>query len=91
MEERTTIPFIMDDGEEIEFSVLEQTMVNGTNYLLVTEDWDDESDEVEVMILKDNGQGDEEYSSYEIVEDDTEMESVFKVFEELLDENDEDE
>lgn len=83
--------FRTDDVEEkVEFYVLEQTMVNGTSYLLVT-DSDSEEEDAECLILKevetdstDNGQD----SVYEIVEDDTELIAVSKVFEELLEDID---
>ena len=39
-----------DTGREEEFFVLEQTKVNGTSYILVT---DSEEDDAECLILKD--------------------------------------
>ena len=69
------------DGEETEFFVLEQTRVNGTSYILVTdsEEWD-----AECLILKDRSEREDTDSIYEIVEDDTELAAVSGVFEELL-------
>ena len=42
---------VPDTGEEVEFFVLEQTRVNGVNYLLVTEN--DDEEETDAYILKD--------------------------------------
>ena len=45
-----TITLTTDDDEEIELMVIEQTMINNVNYLLVT---DSEEDEADAYILKD--------------------------------------
>ena len=37
------IKFVTDEGETVEFYVEEQTRVNGTDYLLVTDSMDDEA------------------------------------------------
>lgn len=74
-----------DTKEEVEFFVLEQTKVNGRNYILVT---DSEEDEAECLILKDMSAAEDTESLYEIVEDDAELSGVLKVFEELLEDVD---
>lgn len=74
-----------DTKEEVEFFVLEQTRVNGNNYILVT---DSEEDEAECLILKDTSAAEDTESLYEIVEDDVELSGVLKVFEELLEDVD---
>lgn len=74
-----------DTKEEVEFFVLEQTRVNGNNYILVT---DSEEDEAECLILKDMSAAEDKESLYEIVEDDVELSAVLKVFEELLEDVD---
>jgi hypothetical protein len=80
------IKFVSDDAaEEIEFFVLEQTKINGTSYILVT---DSEDDDAECLILKDISKADNAESTYVIVEDDTELIAVSKVFEELLEDVD---
>ena len=80
------IQFTFDEtNETVEFFVLEQTMINGTGYILVT---DSEEDDVECLILKDTSAKDDSDSVYEIVEDDTELIAVSKVFEELLEDVD---
>lgn len=74
------ISFTFDDGET-EFFVLDQTRINGRNYLLVAESAEDEA---EALILKDMAPEDALESVYEIVEDDTELTAVAKVFEETI-------
>ena len=74
-----------DTKEEVEFFVLEQTRVNGNNYILVT---DSEEDEAECLILKDTSKAEDTESLYEIVEDEVELSGVLKVFEELLEDVD---
>ena len=66
-----------ENGEELEFYVLEQTKVNGVTYILVTAS---EYGDAECTILKD--------CVFEFVEDDVEMNAVFKIFEELLEDVD---
>ena len=75
------IKFQSDGMEEAEFFVLEQTKLNGTSYILVT---DSEEGDAECLILKDRSEAEDTESIYEIVEDDTELSAVSKVFEELL-------
>ena len=72
-----------EEGAEIEFSVIEQTRVNNTDYLLVT-DSEEEDDEVNAFIVKDLSKPEEEEALYEFVEDDDEFESVAKIFDELV-------
>ncbi len=80
------IQFTFDEtNEAVEFFVLEQTMINGTGYILVT---DSEEDDAECLILKDTSAKEDSDSVYEIVEDDTELIAVSKVFEELLEDVD---
>lgn len=81
------ITFVGDDNEKVEFFVLEETRINGVNYLLVTESDDEESD-VDCYILKDMSGDGEAEAIYEAVEDDTELDAVMKVFEELLEDTD---
>ena len=66
--------------EKIKFA-LEQTKINGATYILVT---DSEEDDAECLILKETGVEEQTDKMYEIVEDDTELLAVSKVFEELL-------
>lgn len=82
--EEKKITLTNDEGEEIIFYVLEETRINGMNYLLVT-DSADEDEEGECYILKDLSKQNEEEALYEFVEDDNEIDYLFKIFSELLD------
>ena len=76
------IVMIMDDGSEVEFTILESTVLDGKGYILVTDAPDDEDGECYVM--KDVSGPDDEEAVYESVADDDEADKVFKVFQELL-------
>ena len=74
------IIFKDEGGTDVEFYVEEQTRVNGYTYLLVSD-----SDEAEdAYILKDLSQDGEEESQYVMVEDETELEALSRVFNEML-------
>lgn len=86
MKEYNSISFLLDDGSEQEFAILENTIVNGISYLLVTEAVDDDTEESDAYILKATGESDEDgMIAYEFVEDDDELQAVFAIFEQLLD------
>lgn len=72
-----------DSSETVEFFVLEQTMINGVQYILVT---DSDEDEADAYILKDLSKQDEDEALYVMVDDDEELKAVSAVFDELLDE-----
>ena len=71
----------MDGDEAVEFYVLDQTRVGGVNYLLVSDSMDEEAD---ALILKDTASDEDTESVYEIVEDDTELNAIAKIFEETI-------
>ena len=76
------VKFVFRDGSgEDEFFVLEETKINGAAYILVS---DSEDDDGECLILKEVEEESQPESVYEIVEDETELAAVSKVFEELL-------
>jgi len=77
------IQFVTDDNEVVDFYILEETRINGINYILVTDSEDDE--EAEAYILKDTSSEESIEASYE---DDNELSAVGKVFEELLEDID---
>ena len=79
------ITFTFEGDQAVEFFVLEQTKLGGVTYILVT---DSEEDDAECLILKDLSKVEEDESVYEVVEDDTELLAVSKVFEELLEDVD---
>ncbi len=75
MEERTDcITMVTEDGDEVVFSVLEETRIHGKDYLLVTDAPEDEDGEC--YILKDVSGEQEPDAVYEFVEDDRELDSV---------------
>lgn len=76
------IAFIPDGRQDIvEFFVLEQTRLGGTNYLLVT---DKEEGDADALILKDLSEEGDTEGVYEIVSDDRELEAVAQIFEDIL-------
>ncbi len=76
------ITFCPDNEEPVEFYVLEQTRISGVNYILVT---DFEEGDGEALILKDLSKDEDAQSVYSIVSDETELNAVAGVFEDLLD------
>ncbi|MCA5010611.1 DUF1292 domain-containing protein, partial [Clostridioides difficile] len=60
------ITLTTDSGENVEFYVLEETRINGMNYLLVTDAADDD-DEGECYILKDLSKQEDSQALYEFV------------------------
>ena len=77
------IEFQMENGEApVQFFVLEQTVIAGISYLLVS---DSAEDDAEALILKDLSAPEDEESIYEIVDDDEELDAVAAVFANMLD------
>ena len=74
-----------DSGEAAEFFVLEQTRINGMDYILVT---DSEDEDGEALILKDLSSDGDQEALYEIVDDDEELEAVSRIFSEMLEDVD---
>ena len=86
-ENKDKIVMITDSGESVDFYVLEETRINASGYLLVT-DAEDEEEEADCYILKDMSREGEADALYEFVEDEAELEGLMKIFEELLDDVD---
>lgn len=84
MAETDFITFETEKGEKIPFYVIEETMVAGVNYLLVS---DSEDEETEAYIMREVTTKDDE-AVYEMVEDEGQLEALSKVFSELLDDVD---
>lgn len=82
------ITFITEENESVEFFVIEETKINGMNYLLVTDSDDESDEEAAAYILKDLSKETDADAIYEFVEDDNEMEYVSKIFSEILDDID---
>ena len=76
------IKFISSDNEEILFSVLEQTTLNGVNYLLVTGEPDEE--EAECYVLKEVSAEGSGEAVYDMVEDDKTLDALAGIFAALL-------
>lgn len=80
------ITFQMSDSSETtDFFVLEQTRINGTDYILVT---DSEDGDGEAYILKDLSQDGDAEALYVFVEDDDELEAISRIFGEMLEDVD---
>lgn len=83
MNEERRIALETDDGDYVDFYVLEETKINGMNYLLVT-DSSDEDEDGTCYILKDLSKTEEADAVYQFVEDDDEIDYLFKIFSELM-------
>jgi hypothetical protein len=80
------VKFQTTDSEKTEeFYVVEQTRVNGVDYLLVAEE---EEGDCTALILKDLSKEQEAEATYVIVEDENELEYVSKIFTSLLEDVD---
>ena len=92
MKKYESIPFLTDDGLEIEFCVIEQTRINGVNYLRVSDDLNEsegeDDEETLVYIMKESAEEENGMKTYEMVEDEAELASVFKIFEQLIEDMD---
>ena len=80
------VSFLSEDGENIKLSVLEETKINGISYILVTDSF--EGEDGECYIMKDISNGDSEDANYIFVEDENELDSVFEIFEKMIDDID---
>ena len=87
MDDEKMITLTTSDGEKLEFYVLEETRISGMNYLLVTDSQEDD-EEGECYILKDKSGREEEEAVYEFVDDDDEMDYLFRIFTELMEDMD---
>ena len=72
-----------DSNEVEEFYILDQAKLGGKTYLLVT---DEEEGDGMAMILRDDAQPGAEEALYSVVEDDNELDALFLLFEDKLEE-----
>ncbi len=79
------LTFTPEDGDPVDFYVLEQTRIGGLDYLLVT---DSEEGDGEALILRDISRMEEKEAVYEIVDDDETLNAVAAVFEKIMDDVD---
>ena len=74
-----------ETGETLSFYVLEQTVVSGKEYIRAAES---EEEEAEAYILRKISDVSAEEAGYEFVEEEEELESIGKVFAELVEDTD---
>lgn len=77
--------FDEESGENLEVFVVEQTKLNGKNYLLVAEDED--GDSTAYILREESGQNNEDLF-YEIVEDEALLSALSGIFAEMLEDVD---
>ena len=82
------LTFITEDMESVDFYILEETRVNGANYLLVTDSENEEAEEAQAYILKDTSAPEYTEAVYEFVDDEEELTAVSRIFDELLEDID---
>ena len=76
-----SVVFTDENGNEAVFYVQEQTRVNGTDYLLVSEAPDGETD---AYIFKDTSADGDETANYVLVLDEQELEAIADVFRRMM-------
>ena len=79
------IRFQSPDRTVEDFYIEEQTRIGGVAYLLVSDSMDDEAN---AYILKDVSEDTDSEACYEMVEDENELQAVYKVFEQMLEDVD---
>ncbi|MDO4962325.1 MAG: DUF1292 domain-containing protein [Eubacteriales bacterium] len=77
------IIMLLDDGSEIEFTILESTTYNGSSYILVTDAPDDEDGEC--RIFKEVSDENDAEAIFEDIADEDEEDAVFDIFLKMLD------
>lgn len=83
--DNNSVFFVTEDGENIEFNIIDETKLNGISYILVTDSPQDESGDC--YIMKDISAEDAEEANYIFVEDDNELNAVFEIFEKMMNED----
>ena len=85
MSKQEKVVFKSEDGENLEFHIVEQTTINNIRYILATDVMDDEVAYILKETFRDSAK---EESVFEFVEDERELDAISKVFEQLLDDID---
>lgn len=80
-EMENSITLTTEDGEKVTFYVLEETKINGEEYLLVT---DSKEEDGECYLLRDTSSPEDPEASYEFVEDDFQLDCLSSLFNELM-------
>ena len=83
-EEKITLQ--TEEGEAVDFYVVEETRINGMNYLMVTDSETEEDGEC--YVLKDVYCSEDSEAVYEFVENDDELDYLYRIFTELLEDVD---
>ncbi|WP_455035254.1 DUF1292 domain-containing protein [Lachnoanaerobaculum gingivalis] len=83
--DNNSIHFVTEDGENIDFTIIDETKLNGVSYILVTDSLDDESGDC--YIMKDISEKDDEEANYIFVEDEKELDAVFEIFQNMMDDD----
>ena len=86
MTDEKKITMTADSGESVDFYVLEETRIGGIDYLLVTDEMDEEDGEC--YILKDLSGAEDDQAVYEFVENDEELDYLYRIFSELMNDAD---
>ena len=74
-----TVTMIGEDGEDVEFSIIDNVACGGERYLLVVETQLIDDDETEAIILKEASINTDDVT-YELVEDDAEFDRIADLF-----------
>ncbi len=85
MDDKTKLTFTGENGEELTFNIIEQTTIMGREYILVA---DNEDEDTVYLMRKIVDDGASEEVSYSFVDDENELDSVSKVFAELMEDTD---
>ena len=83
--EDNKIVFTTEDGEEVTFFIEEETRINGTAYILVS---DSDDDEANAYIFKDISADGDDLAEYVEVEDQEEFDAVAGIFRQMMDDVD---
>ena len=74
-----------ENGNEIELFILDETKINGMNYILTTDA--PEGEDGECYVLKDISKPEETDAVYRFVDNDDELEYMTRIFSELSDDD----
>lgn len=89
MNEHGKIVLTSIDGSEETFYVMEEASVSGNDYLLVAESTEDGANALFLKkVAVTNGSGKDDEITYEVLDDEREIDIIAKYFEELLEDVD---
>lgn len=74
-----------DEKGALSFYVLEQTVLNGKTYILVTED---EEGDADAFVLRDDSGAEDDEALYSFVTEEAELNAVGAVFQKLMEDED---